>query len=81
MGERQWLPAIWTTIFLLGRRQKEAETEEKRDPWMPFPEKREKGTKGKEEAQERKEMKKDAALSEFLQHHQQSLRGLGKSSF
>lgn len=44
MGEWQWLPAIWTTIFLLGRRQKEAETEEKRDPWMPFPEKREKGT-------------------------------------
>lgn len=38
------MPAIWTTIFLLGRRQKEAETEEKRDPWMPFPEKREKGT-------------------------------------
>lgn len=39
----QWLPAIWTTIFLLGRRQKEAETEEKREPWMPFPEKREEG--------------------------------------
>lgn len=69
-GKVQWLPAIWTSTFLLGRRQKEAEKrkrERSRDvfPWqkkrgLPL-----RGAKGKEEAQERRD-KKDAAWSEFL---------------
>lgn len=36
VGEMQWLPAIWTTTFLLGRRQKEAETRKER-PMDAFP--------------------------------------------
>ena len=55
--------------FLLGRRQKEAETEEKRTHGCLSLRKELSlhSAKGKEEAQGRKELKKDAALSGFLQ--------------
>lgn len=70
VGKVQWLPAIWTSTFLLGRKQKEAEKRKRERSRVVFPWQKRRGlplcaAKGKEEAQERRD-KKNATWSEFL---------------